>query len=207
MRITSSTYSNLIINSSQSSQQQLATLQQEIASGDSIQEASDNPLAYQQATQTQSALSQLSSYTTAATEATNLTSQNNQAMTSLHQIVAQASELATSVTSNMSTSDLQNIGTEMSALVSQLTSIVNQKSTNGTYLFGGTSNQPPITSAGAYNSLANGDETSIEVQPGNSVQTGIVAGGGGTPPVNGFMYDSSSGGRCAGRSQSGGQRS
>jgi flagellin-like hook-associated protein FlgL len=114
-------------------------------------------------------------------------------MTSLHQIVAQASELATSVTSNMSASDLKDIGTEMSSLVTQLTSIVNQQSSNGTYLFGGTSNQPPITSSGAYNSATNGDETTIDVQPGNTVQTGIAAGRSGTPPVDGFLYDSSSG--------------
>ena len=89
-------------------------------------------------------------------------------MTSLHQLVAQASELATSVTSNMSASDLQAVGTEMNALVSQLTSIVNQKTANGNYLFGGTANQPPITSAGTYNSATNGDDTTIEVAAGQS---------------------------------------
>jgi flagellar hook-associated protein 3 FlgL len=158
-----------------------------------VQLASDNPLVYEQASQSQTSLAQLNTYSTAASEATSLTSQNNSAMTSLHQIVAQASELATSVTSSMSTSDLQNIGTQMSALVSQLTSIVNQQSANGTYLFGGTSNQPPITSTGTYNSSSNGDETMIDVQPGNAVQTGIVAGRSGSPPVDGFLYDSSSG--------------
>jgi flagellin-like hook-associated protein FlgL len=107
--------------------------------------------------------------------------------------VAQASELATSVTSNMSASDMQAIGTQISTLVTEITSIANQQSSNGTYLFGGTSNQPPITSTGTYNSSTNGDETTIDVQPGNAVQTGIVAGRPGTPPVDGFLYDSSSG--------------
>jgi flagellar hook-associated protein 3 FlgL len=193
MRVTSNTYTNLIVNSSQNEQSQLATLQQQISTGDSVQFASDNPLAYQQASQTQTSLAELNAYTAAAAQATDLTSQNNSAMTSLHQIVAQASELATSVTSNMSASQLSAIGTQMTALVSQLTSIANQQSANGTYLFGGTSNQPPITPAGAYNSATNGDETSIEVQPGNSVQTGIVAGRSGTPPVDGFLYNASTG--------------
>jgi flagellar hook-associated protein 3 FlgL len=193
MRVTSNTYTNQVINSSQTSQQQLSALQQQISSGESVQFASDNPLVYAQASQTQTSLAELNTYSTAATEAATLTAQNNSAMTSLHQIVAQASELATSVTGNMSTASMQNIGTEMSALVTQLTSVVNQQSSNGTYLFGGTSNQPPITSTGAYNTATNGDETTIDVQPGNAVQTGIAAGRPGTPPVDGFLYDSSTG--------------
>jgi flagellar hook-associated protein 3 FlgL len=192
MRVTSDTYTNLLINSSQTSQQQLAQLQQQISTGDTVQFASDDPLAYQEASQDQTSLAQLNGYSSAAATATTLTSQNNQAMTSLHQIVAQASEYATSVTSDMTTSDMQNLGTEMSALMSQLTSVVNQSS-NGNYLFGGTANQPPLTSSGTYNSATNGQTQTIEVQQGNAVQTGIVAGRSGTPPVDGFLYDSASG--------------
>ncbi len=194
MRVTSNTYTNLVINSSQSAQQQLATLQQQISTGDSVQFASDNPLAYEQASQTQTSLGQLNAYSAAAAQATTMTAQNNQAMTSLHQIVAQAGELATSVTSNESTSDLRNIGTQMDALLTQLTSIVNQRAPNGTYLFGGTSNQPPINSTTqTYNSSTNGQGATIDVQQGNAVQVGIVAGRSGSPPVDGFLYDSSSG--------------
>jgi len=193
MRVTSNTYTSLILNSSQNEQSQLATIQQQISTGQSIQFASDNPLDYQEAAQTQTSLSQLNTYNTAANEASALTTANNTAMTSLHQLVAQASELATSVTTNMSASDLQDVGTEMSSLVSQITSITNQKTASGNYLFGGTSNQPPITAAGAYNTATNGDETSIEVQPGDSVQTSIVAGQPGPPAVSGFLYDESTG--------------
>jgi len=193
MRVTSNTYSNLLLNSSQSDQSQLATLQQQISTGQSIQVASDNPLLYEQASQAQTSLAQLNTYSTAASEASALTAQNNSAMTSLHQNVAQAGELATSVTTNMSASNLQAIGTEMNALVTQLTSITNQRSADGNYLFGGTSNQPPITSAGAYNTATNGVESSIDVQAGNAVQTSIVAGQPGPPAVDGFLYDSTSG--------------
>lgn len=193
MRITSNTYTNLILNSSQTSQEQLATLQQQISTGESVQDASDNPLVYEQAAQTQTSLEQLNTYNTAATEASSLATQNNSAMTSLHQIVAQASELATSVTTNMSSAQLQAIGTQMSTLVTQITSIANQQSVNGTYLFGGTSNQPPITATGTYNASTNGEEATIEVQPGNPVQTGIVAGRSGSPPVSGFLYDPTTG--------------
>ena len=193
MRVTSNTYTNMIVNSSQTAQQQLATLQQQISTGDSVQFASDNPLAYEEASQTQTSLGELNAYSNAAATATTATASNNTAMTSLHSLVAQASELATSVTTNMSASDLQNIGTEMSSLVTQITSIVNQQSPDGTYLFGGTANQPPLSSGGTYNSSTNGNETSIEVQPGDSVQTGIVAGRPGTPPVDGFLYNSTTG--------------
>jgi flagellar hook-associated protein 3 FlgL len=193
MRVTSNTYTNLVLNSSQSAQQQLAILQQQIATGNSVQFASDNPLAYEQASQTQVSMAQVDAYTNAANQANTQTSMNNSAMTSLHQIMAQANELTASVSSSMSSTSMQNISTQLSSLLSQLTSVVNQTS-GGNYLFGGTSNQPPIdTTTGTYNTATNGQGTTIEVQPGNSVQTGIVAGRPGSPGVDGFLYDSTSG--------------
>ena len=193
MRVTSNTYTNLVINSSQSEQQQLAVLQQQISTGNSVQFASDNPLAFEQASQTQVSMAQTDAYTKAADQANTLTSQNNSAMTSIYQIVSQASETLASVSTGESASSMQTTATQLSTLLSQLTSVVNQ-SPNGTYIFGGTSNQPPIdTTTGTYNTATNGSTTSIEVQPGNAVQTGIVAGRPGTPPVNGFLYDSTSG--------------
>jgi len=194
MRVTSNTYTNLILNSSQNEQQQLATLQQQISSGNSIQFASDNPLGYQEASQTQTSLDQLNTYSAAATHANTMATTNNQAMTSLYQAVSQASELATGVTSNMSTAQQQDVAIQMQSLLSQIVSISNQKSSTGNYLFGGTSDQPPIdTTTQTYNAATNGEETSIDVQPNNAVQTGIVAGRSGSPPVNGFLYNSTSG--------------
>jgi flagellar hook-associated protein 3 FlgL len=193
MRVTSNTYTNLIVSSSQTAQAQLATLQTQISSGNSIQDPSDDPTLYSQAAQDQTSLSQLQAYTQVAASATTMTATNNQAMTSIHQIVAQAGEYLASVTSNMSSTDLQNLGSEMQGLVTQLTSIVNQKSTDGSYLFGGTSNQPPITSSGTYNTATNGDTTTVDVQDSNPVQVSVAAGNAGPPPVDGFLYDSTSG--------------
>jgi flagellar hook-associated protein 3 FlgL len=93
----------------------------------------------------------------------------------------------------MTSSQLQNIGTEMQSLVTQLTSIVNQKGSDGNYLFGGTSNVAPISSSGTYNSGTNGNTTTIDVQEGNPVQVTIAAGSSGPPAVDGFLYDSASG--------------
>jgi flagellar hook-associated protein 3 FlgL len=193
MRVASDTLSQFLVNGSQTSQQALATLQQQISTGNSVTEASDNPLAFEQASETQADLAQLNAYSSAIASAKTDTTANNSAMTQIYQIVSQASEYATSADSTMSTSQLQNLGTETSALVSQLTSIVNQQGPDGTYLFGGTTNQPPLTSTGAYNSAANGETTTTEVAPGNAVQTSIAAGGSGTPPADGFLYDSASG--------------
>jgi flagellar hook-associated protein 3 FlgL len=193
MRVTSNTYSNLVISSSQNAQQQLAQLQQEISSGNTVQYASDDPLVYQQASQTQASLAQLNAYTSVASTATTQTTQNNSAMTSLHQLVAQAGEYATGITSNMSTSEMADVGTEMNSLLSQITSIANQTDTNGNYMFGGTSNKAPIdTTTGTYGTGTNGQTTSIDVQQGNSVQTSIVAGSPGSG-TSGFLYDASTG--------------
>jgi flagellar hook-associated protein 3 FlgL len=193
MRVASDTLSQFLVTGSQNSQQALATLQQQISTGNSVTEASDNPLAFEEASQTQADIAQLNAYSSAISSAKTDTTANNSAMTQIYQIVSQASEYATSADSTMSASDLQNLGTETSALISQLSSVVNQQGPDGTYLFGGTTNQPPLTSAGAYNSAANGETTTTEVGPGNAVQTSIAAGGSGTPPADGFLYDSASG--------------
>ncbi|MEI9998703.1 MAG: hypothetical protein WDO13_05810 [Verrucomicrobiota bacterium] len=193
MRIATNTLSQFVLTGSQSSQQALATLEQDISTGNDVTQASDNPLAYEQASQTQAALAQLNGYTNAISSATTATSTNNSAMTSIYKLVSQASEYATSVASDTSTSDMQTLGTQVSTLISQLTGIVNQKDANGNYVFGGTNNQPPLDSSGAYNASANGATSTTEVAPGSSVQTGIAAGHPGTPPTDGFLYDSASG--------------
>lgn len=194
MRITSTAYSDLVINSSQTAQQRQAQLEQQISSGNRIQDPSDDPIAYGQAARTQLSLSRLDAYSQAITQATSLTTQNNQAMTSLHQVVAQAGELIAGVNNTMSAADMKAYGTQMSSLLSQLTSIANQKSTDGNYLFGGTSNQPPLDSTTqAYNPATNNQGATINVQDKSPVEVGLLAGRPGTPPVSGFLYDASSG--------------
>jgi flagellar hook-associated protein 3 FlgL len=193
MRIASNSLSQFLLNGSQSSQQQLAQLEQDISTGNDVTEASDNPLAYQEASQTQADLAQLNAYNNAISSATTSTSANNTAMTQIYQLVTQASEYATQVTGTMSASEMSDLGTETSSLVSELTSIVNQKDSNGNYMFGGTNNQAPIDSTGAYNTAANGVTSTTEIAPGNAVQTGIVAGHPGSPASDGFLYDSSTG--------------
>lgn len=193
MRITSNSYTNLVLSSSQSEQQQLALIQNQISTGNMIQNPSDDPAVYGQAAQDQATLSQLNNYAHAAATATTATAQNNTAMTSLHQVVAQAGEYLASVTSNMTSSQMQNLGTQMNDLVNEMTSIVNQKGSDGNYLFGGTANQAPIAANGTYNTNTNGATTTIDVEQGTPVQTSIAAGHAGPPAVNGFMYDAASG--------------
>lgn len=191
MRIATNTLSQFVLNGSQTSQQALATLQQQISTGNSVTQASDDPLAFEQAAQTQAGLAQLNAYSSAISTATTATSTNNTAMSQIYNLVAKASENATSVSSDTSLANLQAYATEITSLITQLTSVANQKDVNGNYLFGGTGNQPPINaSSGTYNTSSNGATTSAEVAPGNSVQTSIVAG---RPGVDGFLYDSSSG--------------
>lgn len=191
MRIASNVLSQFVLNGSQSSQQSLAQLEQQISTGNSVTQASDNPLAYGQASSVQASLAQLNAYSNAISTATTSTSANNSAMTQIHSLLAQAGEYATSVSSLSSSSDMANIATEAQTLITQLTSVVNQKDANGNYMFGGTNNQPPIdTSTGTYNTAANNQTSTTEVAPGNNVQTGIVAGGNGT---SGFLVDSGSG--------------
>jgi flagellar hook-associated protein 3 FlgL len=194
MRIASNAIPQFVLNGSQASQSQLATLEQDISTGDDVTQASDNPEAYDEASQTQSTLAQLNANTNAIASATTATSANNSAMTSIFKLVSQASEFATSVSSSSSASSLQTLGTEVSGLINELTSVVNQKGSDGNFLFGGTNNQAPINaSTGTYNTTANGATTSTVVGQGTSVQTSIAAGHSGSPATDGFLYDSSTG--------------
>jgi flagellar hook-associated protein 3 FlgL len=194
MRIASNTLTQFVLNGSQSSQQQLAQIEQDISTGNDVTEASDNPVAYDQASQVQGDLSQLNAYSNAISSATTATSANNSAMSQLYKLVSQASENATSVASDTSSANMQDEATGISSILTELISIVNQKDPNGNYLFGGTNNQPPLESNGTFNSSANGVTSTTEVGPGNAVTTGIVAGNpNGSPATDGFLYDSTSG--------------
>jgi len=193
MRIATNTLSQFVLNGSQSSQQQLASLEQDISTGNDVTQASDDPLAYNQASQVQSNLAQLNAYSDAISTATTSTSANNSAMTQLYKLVSQVSENATSVASDTSTANMQDIGTSTSGLLTELISIANQKDANGNYIFGGTNNQPPLNSNGSFNTSANGATSTTLVGAGDPVQTGIVTGGTGSPATDGFLSDSSTG--------------
>jgi flagellar hook-associated protein 3 FlgL len=194
MRIDSQALTQWVVSGSQASQIQLATLEQDLSTGNDVTQASDNPLAYSQASATQSNLSQLNAYSNAISTATTATAANNSAMTSIYTLVSQASENATSVASDTSTANMQDFATEVSSLLTQVISAANQKDVNGNYMFGGTNNQAPLSSTGTFNASANGTVNSTLLAPGNSVQTTVVAGNpSGSPATDGFLYDSASG--------------
>jgi flagellar hook-associated protein 3 FlgL len=194
MRIDSQALTQWVVSGSQTAQVQLAQLEQDLSTGNDVTQASDNPLAYAQASQTQSSLAQLNSYASAISTATTATSANNSAITSIYNAVSQASENATSVTSATSTADMADSATQLSSLLSEVISAANQKDSNGNYMFGGTNNQAPLNSDGTYNASANGVTNSTQLAAGQSVQTSIVTGNpGGSPATDGFLYDSSSG--------------
>lgn len=190
MRVTSNTLSQIIINGSQSSQLQLAQIEQDVSTGNDVTQASDNPEAYNQASVIQSNLAELNTYSNAISTATTATSANNSAMTSLYDAVSQAGENATSVASDSSTADMQDEATSIQSLLTEVISVVNQKDSNGNYMFGGTNNVAPLTSTGSFNTTANNETSSTEVAQGNSVQTSIVAGNGTT---DGFLSDTATG--------------
>jgi flagellin-like hook-associated protein FlgL len=194
MRIDSNALTQWVVSGSQSSQLQLAQLEQDLSTGNDVTQASDNPLAYAQASSTQSNLSQLNAYSNAISTATTATAANNSAMTSIYNLVSQASENATSVASDTSSANMADFATEVSSLLTQVISAANQKDVNGNYMFGGTNNQAPLSSTGTFNASANGTVNSTLLAPGNSVQTTVVAGNpSGSPATDGFLYDSASG--------------
>jgi len=194
MRINSNALTQWVVSGSQASQIQLAKLEQDLSTGNDVTQASDNPLAYTQASQTQASLAQLNAYASAISTATTTTSANNSAMSAIYNLVSKAGENATLVTTGTSTANMADYATELSSLLTQVISAANQKDVNGNYMFGGTNNQVPLSSTGTFTAAANGQVNSTLLAPGNSLQTTIVTGNpNGSPPTDGFLYDSASG--------------
>jgi flagellar hook-associated protein 3 FlgL len=150
-RITTLMTTNSILGEINQAQNALANTEQELSSGKTINEPSDNPYGASLAVQLNGQLSQLKDYNNNITDGQAWTQTATSALNSIQQSVQRAQELVTEAgNGTMSQSDLADIGDEINQLVSGIQSDANTQY-NGQYVFSGSATStPPYDASGNY---------------------------------------------------------
>jgi flagellar hook-associated protein 3 FlgL len=175
-RITPAMVSISTLHSIESSMAALDRSSEELSSGKSILEPSDNPFGTGRAIDLQSTLEGLSSYTENVQEAISWESTASSSLTSIGQIVQQVREIALEGANGAENGgDLENLAVEVEQLTEQVKSDANVQFA-GSYIFSGTMTETApyeVTGSDAYQ----GNEGSIEqsIGPGLTVQIGMSA--------------------------------
>jgi flagellar hook-associated protein 3 FlgL len=157
-RITTLMTSNQILSEINSSQAALANTEEELSSGKTINQPSDNPYGAALAVQLGGQLSQLNDYNNNITDGQAWTQTATSALGSIQQQVQRAQELVTEAgNGTMSASDLSDMGGEINQIISSIQSTA-QAQYNGQYVFSGTS-----TSTAPYDSSGNYQGSSTQV--------------------------------------------
>lgn len=176
MRVATNSYTNTMLNEFSSLKQQQINLQNQVATGLSVQAPSDNPDAME------TTLDDLSSQATQQQYSSNITTAQAQAnsvysvLQSLQSITSQAKTITTEAgNSTNSQTDLNNYASQVTSLIKQAVQLVNtQDPATGQYLFGGTnSGQQPFTAT----TDADGNVTGVTYQGNSSVNQIQVSSG------------------------------
>jgi flagellar hook-associated protein 3 FlgL len=176
MRISTSMLNETAVNGIMQDEAQLSQTQNQLSTGKSVNTPADNPVAMVQLLQLNNTDSQYQQYISNGQSAnTNLTleeqalSTSTTTMQSIRDLVVQANS------GSNSTTDLQDIATQIGALESQLLGTANSQNAQGDYLFAGYSvgAQPFVRgSSGSVSYVGDSGTSSVPLDGGTSVQTG-----------------------------------
>ena len=153
----------------QNAQQTEVALQQELSTGKSINQPSDNPYGLYQSLTMTSLKNALSQYNSNLTYAQQFLQESNNALTSVNSMASQAYQLAVEAANSTTSQDArQGMVAQVTQMQQQLVSLANTQGANGEYIFGGQKTQAaPFTVAN--NALTyNGDTNNINVEVGPS---------------------------------------
>ncbi|MGH8319869.1 MAG: flagellar hook-associated protein FlgL [Steroidobacteraceae bacterium] len=147
----------------------ISTTQNQLSTGLTLQNAADGPAAMVQVNQLNTELSASQQYTSNGNLASSNLKLEEQALTNATNVLQSAQSLADEANnSSLSSSQLQDIATELSQQLQQLVSIANSTDTNGNYLFAGyASTTQPFSQNGGTVTYSGADETS-QVQIGEN---------------------------------------
>ncbi|MGH8290233.1 MAG: flagellar hook-associated protein FlgL [Steroidobacteraceae bacterium] len=169
----------------------ISKTQNQLSTGLTLQDAADNPVAMLQVNQLNTELSASQQYSTNG----NLVSTNlqleEQALTNATNVLQSVQSLADEANnSSLSSSQLQDIGTQLSQQLQQLVSIANSTDSNGNYLFSGyAGTTQPFSQTSGMVTYSGAEETSqVQIGANQSVSTSDtgssvfmnIAGGNGT---------------------------
>jgi flagellar hook-associated protein 3 FlgL len=153
----------------------ISTTQNQLSTGITLQNAADNPAAMVQVNQLNTELSASQQYDSNGTLVSSNLNLEEQALTNATTVLQSAQSLADEANnSSLSSSQLQDIATQLSQQLQQLVSIANSTDSNGNYLFAGTaSSTQPFAQNGDTVTYSGADETSqVQIGEDQSVSTG-----------------------------------
>ncbi len=146
MRITSNMFPDALMQQSNTLLQREFTVQNQISTGMSIINASDDPATFAQVSLLRGQNSESNTYLS-VTNSLTLNAQNTyQGMSNLQSILSSVSELMTEANNSSSQTQMQIYGNQMQGYAKQILQIVNQNK-DGVYTYGSVNNQPPLVSS------------------------------------------------------------
>jgi flagellar hook-associated protein 3 FlgL len=176
MRVATNSYTNTMLDEFSLLKNQQVNLQNQVATGLSVQAPSDNPSAME------TTLDDLSSQATQQQYSSNISTAQSQAnsiysvLQSLQTLTSQAGTIVTEAgDATKSQTNLNSYATQVSSMIKEALQLVNTKDpSTGQYLFGGTdSSQPPFTAT----TDANGNITGVTYSGNSSVNQIEIAAG------------------------------
>jgi|GEM_PF-496881 len=150
MRITNYMVTSGLVNQMQTLSSNQANLQQQVATGISLSQPSDNPAVYGQVVLLQSQVQAASQYNNNVTQGLQVASTAMNALQSMQALYDQASQIATSASNGTNTAATQsNYATQLNQIIAEAIQVGNTQY-QGNYIFSGTkiTTQPFATDAG-----------------------------------------------------------
>jgi flagellar hook-associated protein 3 FlgL len=192
-RITPAMTTAQVLANINSLQDQMDTTEEELSSGKTINQPSDNPYGASLALQLNSSLSSLNNYSNSVADGTAWSTAATSSLDSIQSMVQRVQELVTGAANGtQSAADLQDTGAE----VTQLTAAIKQEANtqyNGQYIFAGTaSSTAPYSAATGDVFQGNTSALSREVGPGATVQVNVDLSsllGSGSSAADGKLLD------------------
>ncbi len=167
--ISTLTFQNNALDSIEALESSISTTQNQLSTGLTLQNAADGPAAMTQVNQLNTELSASQQYDSNGTLASSNLTLEEQALTNATDVLQSVQSLADEANnSSLSSSQLQDIATQISQQLQQLVSIANSTDSNGSYLFSGyASGTQPFSQNGSTVSYSGAEETS-QVQIGEN---------------------------------------
>ncbi len=190
MSICTVTFQNDALNDLQALEAAMSQTQNQLSSGSQLQNAADNPVAMSEVNQLNTQLSASQQYVTNGNTASANLTLEEQALTNATNVLQSAQSLATEANDGaLTSSNLQDIATELEQQLQQLISIANSTDSNGNYLFAGQASgtQPFAQSGGSVGYSGSTGVNQVEIganqfisagDTGSSVFMNIPAGNG-----------------------------
>jgi len=174
MRVTSNSFSDSLINNLQTLARRQASLQNQIASGQRVQDAADDPLAAQEILGLRDDSVATAQYQKNIGVHSEFAQAANGQIQSLQTIFNRAQEIAFTIDID-SPEDLKSYGTEVAELIKEAVDVVN-KQHRGEYLFGGTetANPPFVATTDAQNRVQSVAFQGNSTQPSSEIASGVV---------------------------------